>query len=203
MSLIPSCVFDVPIDGQQYLKRKLFVTVEGKPTYIACFCKDANGVQYTATKKSKGMYHCHFDSVEFLTEGKPKCGFHISEQTIKYLQESKCLAHLGDINFPICSNCGASILRSTNSNNLYKMLVGNMNFTCECKSAKNGGTGGMIEPIDSRETRQDWNLGNYYAYRAQKFGHINPNAAADYEEYKKSTAAQAPVKPVDRIIYKE
>lgn len=195
--MIPNSVLDVPIDGQTYLKRKLFVTVEGKPTYIACWCKDANGVQLPAVKKSKGMFHCHFDGVEHNITGSQKCGFYISEQTIKYLQESNCLAHLGEINMPLCGICGTSIIRPTVSNTLYKNLIGNLNFTCQCKSAKNGGQGQMIEQIDSRDTKKDWNLGNYYAYRAQKYGDANPVAKQIYEDYKKEQAA-APVRPADR-----
>jgi hypothetical protein len=164
---IPDSCFDVPIDNVKFIKRSLFVNAGNDNVYVACFCKDANGRQLPAIKKTKIFFACHHSGVGNKT---PACGFKVSVYACKFIKEGDLLQDpFGQLTVPVCGSCASSVLQVVYSSPI-KDFIGLGGYTCVCASYKER----LDIPLEDKSISESWSIQNYFDHRQKIFGEINP-----------------------------
>lgn len=166
-SLIPDTICDIPVDNVKYIKRKLIVHSGGDNIYIACFCKDEQGVQLPAIKTSKNIFYCQNKKAGSKTT---PCGFQVSAYAVKFIKDGDLMREpFGEITVPICGSCGYSVLQVVYSSPI-KDFIGLAGYTCQCTSYKDR----IDIPLTDKSISSGWYIANYLSYREKVFGDMNP-----------------------------
>jgi hypothetical protein len=163
----PASVFDTSKPAADksnvaFIKRKLVDVDEEGNSYLACFCKDLNGKQLAAAKKTARTFTCQ-KLVQAAT-AKQACGFRINQPTLTHLQEHEVIKHTGELTVPVCKKCCGSWLLYSNSEKIKdKELQHVIAYVCNCDpfSAK------INIPIDDASVADDFDLAAYAKSRGQ------------------------------------
>jgi hypothetical protein len=164
---IPDSILDIPLDNVKFIKRKLMVNAGPDKIYLACFCKDANGQQLPAIKKTKQTFACHHSgSNSKLTP----CGFKATHQVLNFIKDGDLLRDpFGELNTPICGTCGTSMLQLIFSSPI-KDFIGLVNYSCMCPNYKDR----IDIPLEDKSVSDGWYIANYFKHRETMFGDQNP-----------------------------
>jgi hypothetical protein len=189
-SFLPQSLFDPAVKPKANLTnvkftetRKLIETDEKtKNSWLACFCKDKEGLQLPALKKTARTYLCHYANIKN-NPSQQQCGFRINQDTLTHLDKHKILKHNSLMRFPICKICAGSwLILSTSEKN--RDAHGGIQYICNCDPYSHK----INIPIDDDSVSKDFNLDNYYLARKS----INPSFKTDIANNPASSAFYIP-----------